>query len=284
VEGSAPGVVSVVPGDGQAGVRFDAELVLTFDEPMDRESVQNATSIAGFDTSPLEFSWNGDSTQVTIVPERGYKYKSGTDPNVEAYTYVLTVGTEAHDQAGNGLAAPFTSDFRTKRNITQTFNAQVATMGSFTNPAPSPCGSGARGSVGWMTTDQRFVFALFSVWSLPEPDELTIISAKFAATQAAPIGDFYANQAGNVQLREVANIDITSSELDDSTVVADLGLFAFNTAPALEKDVTSAFNADFKLDFRSMMYRLSYGGTPPQDAMAQFECGSIRLIVAYETE
>ncbi len=213
IELDLPAVSRVNPTDGQTGVLYDAEIVLTFDEQMDTASVEAATTLTGFNVPGLQFSWNSGGTEVRITPSAGLTYKSGTTPNEAPYTYVLTVGTGAKDKDGNAMQSAFTSDFSTRRNITQEFPATVVTTETYgpqTNDTylPPACSGGLTASVGFWedghTGGTWYVFASINASSLLNLTGVVIDGATFKGTQSAPTGDFYTNQAGTVQLAQVS--------------------------------------------------------------------------------
>lgn len=292
VEADAPGVSSVTPRDGQTGVLYDSEIVLTFDEAMDTASVQDATTVTGFNISGLQFTWNSAGTEVRIRPTSGFTYKSGTTPSEAAYQYVLTVGTGAKDRNGNALQAAFSSDFTTLRSITQDFPTTVAVTNTYgpaisTSDTPSICSGNSLGSVGWWTSPgnggQYYVFASINASSLLNLSGVQISRVLFKGSQGASSGGYYTNQAGTVQLAQVLTqgTTLTYRELYQATVIAQLGTFASNDAAARELDITTRFEDDFNSDLMYMVFRLAYGGEPPNNAKATFNCGSLKVTVTY---
>ncbi|MBI5379301.1 MAG: Ig-like domain-containing protein [Nitrospirae bacterium] len=96
-----PRVVSTSPKDGEMlfaqMFQYPIPISVTFSEPMDQKSVEEA-----FQIDPPEqgtVAWSGNS--VTFTPSTWSL----------SFQTTVTVGTGAKDQAGNPLAAPFTFSF-----------------------------------------------------------------------------------------------------------------------------------------------------------------------------
>jgi len=97
---TSPEVVYTYPEDGQADVPIDDDVIIVFNEPMSRISVESALIVSG---ATIEgFLWNPDSTRVTVR-------LADLDYDTE---YTLTVGSGAEDPAGNSLS-PLTVVFTT---------------------------------------------------------------------------------------------------------------------------------------------------------------------------
>ncbi|TES91133.1 MAG: hypothetical protein E3J88_03100, partial [Anaerolineales bacterium] len=75
-----PGLESIDPAEGDSHVRLDADISLTFNQPMDRISVEDNFSLLDSDSQPVagSFEWDEDSTHVSFVPDgllaRGVHY------------------------------------------------------------------------------------------------------------------------------------------------------------------------------------------------------------------
>lgn len=113
----APGIVSITPADGAAGVTADTPVVVTFSEAMDPESTVAALTITGSLSGTPETSWTQDGTVLTI--SAGFQEATGPDPGmVEALAYQVEIGAAATDLAGNQLDDPASVSFTTARRIT----------------------------------------------------------------------------------------------------------------------------------------------------------------------
>ncbi|HVJ19198.1 MAG TPA: Ig-like domain-containing protein [Polyangiaceae bacterium] len=114
----APTIVQTWPEAGASGVLTDETIALEFSEPMDREATEAAFTSAELPSDAVTFSWNSDSTLLTITPNDPLEYAVGLDPATlvaKTYSYVLETG--ATDVAGNALADDFASSFDTARML-----------------------------------------------------------------------------------------------------------------------------------------------------------------------
>ncbi|MFL7791954.1 MAG: Ig-like domain-containing protein [Anaerolineae bacterium] len=94
-------VASVYPESGATDVPLDANLIIIFAQPMDRASVEEATSI--IPEKEMAFGWK-DQT-LTIVPFANWE---------PATTYTLTVATTALSVDGMSLEKPLVLSFTTE--------------------------------------------------------------------------------------------------------------------------------------------------------------------------
>lgn len=112
-----PTVISVEPTDGATGVKFEANIVITFSEKMDQVATQNAFQSESNLGGELTFNWNAEGTVLTIDPAGGFGYARGEDVNTLApRTFNFTLGAAAKDSAGNALTS-VSSSFSTLRRV-----------------------------------------------------------------------------------------------------------------------------------------------------------------------
>ena len=97
---TAPQVAGVDPGNGEAGVAVDEDIVITFSEPMDTATSAGQVTLSSGTITGL--SWS-DSRNLVIAH---------TDWN-EGIEITVTLGTGLADVAGNTLATAFSSSFFT---------------------------------------------------------------------------------------------------------------------------------------------------------------------------
>ena len=125
---TAPQLTQISPPNGASGVTSDADIVLTFSEPMDTESVEQAYQSNDLPPAEAVFSWQSNSTVLTIHPKSPLVYADVTDSSAGARHYSYTLGTTAKDLAGNRLAVSMgtTLDvaFSTLRHVTQVIPVQ----------------------------------------------------------------------------------------------------------------------------------------------------------------
>lgn len=100
VDRTPPSVTTATPRG--SNVNTTPAIVITFTEPMDRASVEQAFSI----TPDMNgaFTWSADSRTLTFTPDRTL------DPST---TYVVFVDSGARDAAGNALSGAYTFSFTT---------------------------------------------------------------------------------------------------------------------------------------------------------------------------
>lgn len=95
--GTPPRVLATWPGDGQTDVRVTADIILTFDEPMDADSVTAAFGISP--SAAGSFTWDTNGTHATLNPALNLGY--GT-----SYAVRLSGGiakdANGHPLDGNG--------------------------------------------------------------------------------------------------------------------------------------------------------------------------------------
>jgi hypothetical protein len=113
VEIVAPTVASVSPADDAIDVARDQNVQVTFSEPMDlgtlmAEGTVTVTTGEGATLQQVQGALltNEAGTVLTYDPVEDLAFDT---------EYTVTVGTNATDVAGNALAAPFTSTFRTAK-------------------------------------------------------------------------------------------------------------------------------------------------------------------------
>jgi hypothetical protein len=95
-----PSVRMVSPASGASGVSTREAWRITFDRPMDQDTVVAALEVTP--TIELAFAWQAET--LTVIP---------VDAWAPTTTYVLTVGVAARDARGRYLAQPFRTAFDT---------------------------------------------------------------------------------------------------------------------------------------------------------------------------
>ena len=124
---SRPRVVSLSPSP-EDPVPPDAEIKLTFNQPMDRPSVQSNFSLSGNEgTVNGTFSWNADDTELTFTPERLLARGVG---------YALNIGLEAKSDSGMALGETYGAVLRTYGNFAVSATEADIRSVSFTFTAP----------------------------------------------------------------------------------------------------------------------------------------------------
>ena len=85
-------------------ISISSEIILTFDEPMNTSSVEDAITISPAITIS-SYNWNADNTTLTITPSGNLSYNT---------TYNVTVGIGAKYLSGNVLESPYSLEFITE--------------------------------------------------------------------------------------------------------------------------------------------------------------------------
>jgi hypothetical protein len=96
-----PPSISTVSLTGD-NVEVTDSMTITFSEPMNHSSVENAISVTPGVTI-TDYTWSGNTLTIT--------FSSDLDPETD---YTLTVGTTATDSSGNQLDEPYTASFTTE--------------------------------------------------------------------------------------------------------------------------------------------------------------------------
>lgn len=120
-DNTAPTVLGVTPANGADDVSVTASVTITFSEAMNPATINSATLTVSGPTGNVGglFAYNAGQTAVTFTP--------GT-PLSSSTTYTIRVTTGAQDNAGNGLAQPFTSVFTTAGPTDNVAPTVVATV------------------------------------------------------------------------------------------------------------------------------------------------------------
>ncbi|HID94453.1 MAG TPA: hypothetical protein EYP53_00150 [Candidatus Latescibacteria bacterium] len=97
-----PDVASTYPPRGSTGIDVETAIWIEFNERMDRRSVETSLFISPRPLAAPEYRWKGKKVVV--------KLPGGL---LSDRTYVITIGTDAHDLEGNRLVAPYSFSFST---------------------------------------------------------------------------------------------------------------------------------------------------------------------------
>jgi len=159
VDTTAPSVVSVTPSSGATGVSKDANVVITFSEPMDQASAQAAFQSA--DLGTFTFSWNVEGTTMTVNPNVDLTYNSS------GKSYGFKVTTTAKDKANNALPSETSSSFKTFKQLSSTIISTAALDGNMSSGnGGSTSGDTAVTGDGMSNLAYRAFFS-FDISSLP---------------------------------------------------------------------------------------------------------------------
>ncbi|HNW35960.1 MAG TPA: Ig-like domain-containing protein, partial [Candidatus Ozemobacteraceae bacterium] len=115
-----PTILSVAPREGSSGIPRNTPIELTFSEAMKRTSVESSVLVTP-SSGGLSYAWNADGTILTIKPATGWPADS---------QITLSIGTNAADSSGNGLAAQFNLAFRSSALQAPELAASIPVSGS----------------------------------------------------------------------------------------------------------------------------------------------------------
>jgi hypothetical protein len=102
IDTTPPSVSSTFPVEDGEEIPMDADIIITFSEPMDQKSVRSAISVEPYTEYTLE--WNDDNTTLTINCSEDLASKT---------LYTFNIGTKAKDMAGRSLDSSFEFMFTT---------------------------------------------------------------------------------------------------------------------------------------------------------------------------
>ncbi len=255
-----PRVLGVNPANGAIGVANDAQIVITFSQPVSPPSFEAAYESADLPRTSLVFTWNETHTVLAMKPLSQLSYQSGVaqpggGPSFLPKTYHYGFKDVAWNDAGQVLpAAHFT--FSTLRQVSAALPADPRRTGNWTDGEGEGIHNCLRGAkapyapsvcVGDDSNNVRYTgFVSFDLSQLPA----TI--AEFS--NARLLGDavvYGATDAlGSSLLEHIAFGDLSEAALA-AQPSANLGPFYGGTALAtgthfeLAEDVASAVAADY---------------------------------------
>ena len=197
----APFVVSVFPAHGAAGVETDADIVVTFSEPMDKAMAQAAFELSGGNCG--DFSWSDDATVMTFNPCAAWDY--GMD--VE-----LAVSQAAADQLGLGLLEAFESGFMVLRQSTIKLWSEDAYDGHVFGGGVFVLGDKAVADGQYLTVGTwSRGFLSFDLSELPQ-DLVEIQDAGFSLKQDSHQAGAYGNGTGSLLIESVTYGTLTAGD------------------------------------------------------------------------
>jgi Big-like domain-containing protein len=269
-----PSIVSVSPPDGGSAVASDAVLVLVFSVAMDRELTEAAYQSEGIPSDAVTFSWNEQSTELTITPNQPLEYATGTDPDsVQARRYSFFLSASAADTTGQRLASPAEFSFSMLREIEVTFLAvqDRDLTGSWRSNDTYGTGDCARGQINTCVGDTRVAgddeqYKGFMTFDLSElPSELEQVSARLDFEITGRSGNPFAGLGG--LFLEHLSFEVIGPEAFQVPPLADLGPIATagNAGTTLSVDVSLAVESDAASRARTQ-YRLRFEDVTDGDA------------------
>jgi Big-like domain-containing protein len=271
-----PFIVSVSPANGSLGVKSDAVLVITFSEPMDRDATESAYLSEDLPSSGVSFSWNDDSTVLTVTPDLPLALATGGDPEaVSALAFTYVISDLARDAEGDALLARAFS-FSTAREIRQTFAAvqNRDLTGNFRGNGTYGNGDCARNNqtnvcIGDSANPADFQFQGFLSFDLRSlPADLEELSMAELSLQVTDTNGNAFNSLGDL-LAEHVSFDIIGAEAFTAEPLESLGVVATAgvNGTLIDIDVRGVVQADRAAD-RMTQLRLRFQNPTDEDGNA----------------
>jgi methionine-rich copper-binding protein CopC len=196
----APTATSSLPAATELGVARNANIRVTFSEPMDKQATQAAffiTAPAGFGAGT--FSWSVDGTTMTFNPSGTFAYGAQVS---------WRVTNAATDLAGNALAAQMARSFTVIKQGTVVLESVAASDGYIRTLAPEVWPTNTTLHVGEILdelageTGEVRSFLTFNLSALPATTE-RILFASLYLSQMQLRGDPVAKLGGPAKLERV---------------------------------------------------------------------------------
>ena len=269
---SAPRVVDSHPAAGDRGIARDANIELTFSDPMDTSATEAAYRSADLPVGGVDFSWSDGGRVLAIRPREPLTYASGTSPvSLAARVYSVDLTADARDATGRPLE-PFTLSFSTAREIVVTFPIvpDATSSGKFRSDGTDGVGECATteqtlcAGVGATTGNPSYRgFASFDIGSLP-PERIGLSHAELNLGLSVLYGTPFAT-LGPLLLESVRFDAVGASAflaVPRGPVATVTGLAALDDTASV--DVLSAVQADAADGTRSQ-FRLRFTETAIDD-------------------
>lgn len=284
-----PAVVASVPADGATGVLADDDIVLTFSEPMDPASTEDAIALSN--GSALSFTWNQAGTVVTIDPTNVFEYAEGEFEQLdelEPRMFTVSVGSGAKDLAGNTLMEAAAVEFGTLRRVKHALALGTAAPYSVysvyqftpTEVTAAPCHTSV--SIGY--PDYVIALLAFDLSAL-DASVHDVLEATLVGLQSNYVGNPF-DEVGPVEVEHV--VVENYEDAFEADTLRQLGVLAHSPALGTKSlDVTPAAKEDVQLrgeranqsEYRVQLPRIS---PHPSDAQyVSFSCADFRLNLTY---
>ncbi len=203
---SRPRVVTLEPSVREL-LPLDPEIKLTFNQPMNTESVESGFSFSGTEGRLAgEFSWNEDETEMTFIPEDILNRNVG---------YILNLGAAASSRGGMILGTDYGAVFTTYDNFGVSSTQTELGMTTFTFNTPLASANydnliSIFPTVARLQTDvsedglQLFVFGDF----VPDTNYTFELSARVRDRWGQSLGDSFIVEARTPPLPSMLNVPL----------------------------------------------------------------------------
>lgn len=224
---TSPSVTDTQPASSATAVHEDQMILVTFSEPMDQASVEDAYASTDLPADQVTFTWSPDGRELTITPlaPLAYAEGSGTDPAVVTpKTYAITIGIGATDLAGNALAAPMDLSFSTRRRLIALFGLDTAlTRATLANTSYAVSDIWVGDS---QNTSTYRSYVTFDLSTLPADAEVE--RAQFQGRQLQPDGAPY--NLGAVNVQHVTYTSTLPNVLNAAVAISQPGIMSSDAA------------------------------------------------------
>lgn len=256
-----PTLVSSSPAAGEKLVRPDANIVLTFSEPMDKASAQVAFSISSpMNMSVGQFSWSADGKTMTFDPQGLFMFG-------QIVTWRLTAG--AKDLAGNAISQ-VSRGYIVVNRATVVIDATPELDGYLTNSNLVQTGSGSM-IVGDNAANVAYRgFLSFDLSGLPA-NASALVYARVLTWVTGASGDAFGSLGGGMKLQHVAYGDALESADWDTISDFQITYVTSNSAGWRTGAVTEQVVADWTASRSGRsQYRLAFSSQTSANGQADY--------------
>ncbi|MGA1840365.1 MAG: Ig-like domain-containing protein [bacterium] len=152
-DSAPPILLSVSPSSNKKNVKRTTQIILTFSEPMNKDSIISALSISP--AVSFTSSMNASSTKLTITPKSKLK---------DNKKYTVTLGKNATDKQGRPFTASTSWSFKTEKSTTTTGTTGIVPSTSWSFPST---GFRFPATGSWSFPSTGFTFPATGSWSFP---------------------------------------------------------------------------------------------------------------------
>jgi hypothetical protein len=264
--------------EGATAVAEDTNIVITFSEPMDRQSVQAAYQSASIPA--VTYAWSEDDTKVTIDPNVDLLAADG-GPDVAAQSYAISITDTAEDKAGNRLST-WTGSFATYRVVSADYPVNGSRVHYFNGTSVLGC-NGASALAGDDGARGMFIALEVPLSALPA-GIIHFSSARIRGaidgSRGGPFGKF-----GDIHLYSIDQKPLTAVNWT-TPVAEDLGLFASSASGSVATNVRVPLAEAYAVLGTAgvVQYRVSFPSPVTADTSADwvsFACEQFSLSARY---
>lgn len=281
----APNVVSTSPTLNQTGVPADVTIVIEFDQPMDRGSVE--TAFRSDSLGDVWFAWTPDDRTLTITPVDLLEYAEGvgTEPwEIDPIVYDLRIGTGAESEAGEPLGGELNLSFQTYKRMDASFGIDPTLTGHITDYQWLVISGGPSLRVGDLQSNHSMRGVVtFDLADMPSTAEV-VEWAEWSTRQIDAVGD------GTVD-PETRAYHVTFDAMGEDAFLGfpltQLGPYSTANDVSVVHDVTDKVqdDVDNRVDrLERSQYRIQFDGDSDNDGVGdyfEYDANAMSLAVRY---